>query len=234
VSHPGDAGLHPAGNAGGAPRRARIVAIDGPAAAGKGTLARRLAAHLGYAYLDTGSLYRAVGVKTLDGADADDAQAAVRAAETLDAADLRRPDLRTDKAAVAASKVAAIPAVRDALLSFQRNFADSPPDGATGAVLDGRDIGTVVCPHADVKLFVTASLEVRAARRLKELRESGLQAIDSRILRDMQERDARDAGRVVAPLELASDAIVIDTSRLDPDAVFAVALRAIASALLYA
>jgi CMP/dCMP kinase len=217
----------------GAPVKATrvIIAIDGPAAAGKGTLARRLARHLGYAYLDTGLLYRAVGVKTLRaGADPSDAAAATKAAQALKVEELTRDDLRSDAAANAASRVAALPSVRRALLAFQRRFADIPPDGAAGAVLDGRDIGTVVCPNADLKLFVTASLEVRAARRLKELRELGLEAIDSRVLREMQERDARDSERAVAPLEPARDAVVIDTSGLDPDAVFAAALAAFEAA----
>jgi CMP/dCMP kinase len=208
-----------------------VIAIDGPAAAGKGTLARRLARHLGYAYLDTGLLYRAVGVSTLGaGADPSDVAAATKAAEDLAAEELNHPDLRSDAAANAASRVAAIPSVRRALLAFQRRFAESPPGGAAGAVLDGRDIGTVVCPTAHLKLFITASLEVRAARRLKELRERGLEAIDSRVLREMQERDARDSTRTEAPLGPASDAIVIDTSGLDPEAVFAAALAALETA----
>lgn len=202
-----------------------IIAIDGPAASGKGTLARRLADHLGYALLDTGLLYRAVGMKVVRaGGDASDAEAATAAARTLAADDLEAADLRSDTAASAASKVGAIPAVRAALLEFQRTFAAHPPSGAGGAVLDGRDIGTVVCPDADAKLFVTASVEVRAERRLKELRARGLEAIHSRVLQEMKERDSRDASRAVAPLEPAKDALVLDTSALDPDAVFAEAL----------
>ena len=212
-------------------RQPKVIAIDGPAAAGKGTLARRLAAHLGYAYLDTGLLYRAVGMKALSRADGLEPADAAWAAETLSEADLARADLRGDVAAGAASRVAAMPAVRAALLSFQRRFAERPPGDAPGVVLDGRDIGTVVCPQAPIKLFVTAALEVRAERRLKELRDRGLEAIDSRVLRDMQERDGRDSSRAVAPLEPASDAIVIDTSGLDPDAVFAAAMAAIATAV---
>ena len=205
--------------------RRYVIAIDGPAAAGKGTLARRLAAHLGYAYLDTGLLYRAVGLRALEMGQGTTAGApAVAAAGTLTPDDLDRPALRGDEAAVAASRFAAIPEVRAALLDFQRGFAANPPKGAAGAVLDGRDIGTVVCPDADRKLFVTASLEVRVARRLKELRERGLAAIHDRVLRDMQERDARDSARAVAPLHPATDAFVIDTSELDADAAFAVAL----------
>jgi len=204
----------------------RIIAVDGPAAAGKGTLARRLAAHLGFAYLDTGLLYRAVGMRTLDaGADPADADAAETAARALISDDLGRPDLRGDAAAEAASQVAAVPGVRAALLDFQRGFALAPPDGAPGAVLDGRDIGTVVCPDAALKLFVTASVEVRADRRLNELRQRGLEAIHSRVLRDMKGRDARDSNRAIAPLEPAEDAVVINTSHLDADAVFAKALE---------
>jgi cytidylate kinase len=212
--------------------KARVIAIDGPAASGKGTLARRLAEHLGYAYLDSGLLYRAVGVRTIEaGGDPSDPAAAVAAARALAVEDLEGRELRGDDAAVAASKVAAIPSVRQALLAFQRDFVAHPPGtasgAASGAVVDGRDIGTVVCPDADAKLFVTASVEVRARRRLKELRERGLEAIHSRVLRDMKERDARDSGRTVAPMEPAEDAYVIDTSDLDPDGVFAAALEAI-------
>jgi cytidylate kinase len=198
-----------------------IIAIDGPAAAGKGTLARRLAEHLNFAYLDTGLLYRAVGARAhVSGCDP------VDAAATLTPADLDDPALRGEAAAQAASRVAANAAVRQALLEFQRRFAQSPPGGASGAVLDGRDIGTVVCPEATLKLFITASLEERAARRLKELRQRGSEAIDTDVLRDMRERDARDCERSVAPLEPAADSVIIDTSGLGPDAVFAAALAA--------
>ena len=207
-----------------------IIAIDGPAAAGKGTLARRLAQHLSLALLDTGLLYRAVALKVLHQEDdLTDVAAVAAAARGLGPDDLEGPDLRGETVAGAASKVAAIPAVRAALLNFQRNFANHPPAGAKGAVLDGRDIGTVVCPDADTKLFLTASLEVRAQRRLKELRERGLEAIPSRVLRDMKERDARDARRDVAPLEPAADAFVCDTSDRDADEVFAAALKFIRS-----
>ncbi len=208
--------------------KARVIAIDGPAAAGKGTLARRLADYLGYAYLDTGLLYRAVGMKVVRaGGDPADEDAASAAAAGLDANELLASDLRCDQAAMAASKAAAIAGVRAALLAFQRRFATHPPNGAPGAVLDGRDIGTVVCPDADVKLFITASIEVRAERRLKELRQRGLKAIHDAVLREMQERDERDSLRAVAPLEPAADAVVIDTSGLDPDAVVAAALAAV-------
>jgi cytidylate kinase len=210
---------------------AKVIAIDGPAAAGKGTLARRLAGILGYAYLDTGLLYRAVGMRVLRaGGDPADEAAATSAARALDPGDLDAPDLRSDLAGQTASMAAAIGGVRAALLAFQRAFAAQPPGGAPGAVLDGRDIGTVVCPDADVKLFVTASLAVRAERRLKELRQRGLAAIQEGVLRDMQERDARDSLRAIAPLQPAADAVVIDTSELDPDAVVAAALAAVRKA----
>jgi len=202
-----------------------IIAIDGPAAAGKGTLARRLAERFGLALLDTGLLYRAVGMNLVRaGGDVDDAAAAEAAARALTPEDLEAGDLRADRAADAASRVSQIPGVRKALLDFQRDFAASPPPGAKGAVLDGRDIGTVVCPDADVKLFVTASTEVRAERRYKELLERGLDAIHGRVLADMKERDARDSDRAVSPLEPAKDAFILDTSDLDADQAFARAL----------
>ncbi|NUB10142.1 (d)CMP kinase [Azospirillum sp. Vi22] len=203
-----------------------VIAIDGPAAAGKGTLSKRVAQAYGFAHLDTGALYRAVGVSVLRaGGDPADAEAAAQAARALRPDDgiLNDPALRNDEAAQAASKVAAVPAVRAALLEFQRTFAATPPGGAPGAVLDGRDVGTVVCPNADAKLFVTASVEVRAERRLKELRERGIPAIPSDVLEDMKARDARDSQRTVAPLLPAADAFVLDTSALDADQAFAAA-----------
>ncbi len=207
-----------------------IIAIDGPAAAGKGTLARRLAGHFGLAFLDTGLLYRTVGMNLVrKGGDTGDPAAAEAAAKSLKVEDLEAPDLRTDAAADAASRVSALPAVRAQLLSFQRDFARSPPGGAPGAVLDGRDIGTVVCPDADVKIFVTARIEVRADRRFKELREWGLDVIHGRVLADMKERDARDSERAVSPLVPARDAFQLDTSDLDADQVFAAALDFIGS-----
>lgn len=211
--------------------RSFVIAIDGPAASGKGTLARRLASRLGYAYLDTGLLYRAVGMKALaNGGVASDPVTAVAAAASLSAEDFEAPGLRSDEAARAASEVAVIAAVRETLLGFQRDFAASPPGGAAGAVLDGRDIGTVVCPDAALKLFVTASPAVRAERRVRELRERGLEAIHGKVLRDMEERDARDSERTVAPLEPAKDAAIIDTSGLNADEVFEVALAAVGAA----
>ncbi|MDX1574802.1 MAG: (d)CMP kinase [Kiloniellales bacterium] len=198
-----------------------IVAIDGPSAAGKGTLARRLAAALDFAYLDTGLLYRAVGAKLLTrGQSPEDPGAAERAAADLVPQDLSRTDLRAEAVGEAASQVAALPEVRAQLLAFQRRFAAAPPDGKAGAVLDGRDIATVVCPEAEVKVFLTADLETRAARRSKELRDRGEKAIYPRVLQEMQDRDARDSGRAAAPLRPADDAIVVDTTEMDPDAVF--------------
>ena len=206
-----------------------IIAIDGPAAAGKGTLARRLATELGFDYLDTGLIYRAVGMMVARrGLDPADAELAEPAARALSPADLAATDLRGDAAAQAASKVAAIPGVRAALLAFQRAFAATPP-GGRGAVLDGRDIGTVVCPQATIKLFVTASLEKRAERRLKELRASGSDVIQETVLAEMRERDARDQNRAVAPLVAADDAYVLDTTPLDADQAFATALGLVRS-----
>lgn len=205
--------------------RPLVIAIDGPAAAGKGTLARRLAAHLGLRYLDTGALYRGTGVLVLRAArDPADETAAVAAVAALTTDLLSSPDLRTEEAGQAASKVAAIPAVRQALLDYQRHFAAQAP----GAVLDGRDIGTVVCPTAPVKLFVTASLEKRAERRFKELLEKGADIIQEAVLQEMKDRDARDSSRSVAPLVAAEDAVVLDTSDLDADQAFAAALQVIA------
>lgn len=202
-----------------------IIAVDGPAASGKGVLARRLAEHLGYAYLDTGALYRAVGLAVMRaGGDLSDASAAVRAAKALDPGDLDDPALKGEDIAAAASRVAAIDCVRAALLRFQRDFARRPPGGAGGAVIDGRDIGTVVCPDAGAKLFVTASPEVRADRRHKELLGRGEPSIYARVLRDLTERDERDSQRPIAPLRAAGDARVIDTSEMDPDAAFTAAL----------
>jgi cytidylate kinase len=198
-----------------------IIAIDGPAASGKGTLARRVADAMDYAYLDTGLLYRATGRKVLDlGGDPQDVENAVRAASELTAADLDRDDLRSEEVGTAASKVAAIAQVRAVLLDFQRNLAAHPPGGKKGAVLDGRDIGTVVCPDAPIKFYLTASLEERANRRFKQLQDKNPAAIYERVLNELEERDARDSARDVAPLKMADNAIHIDTDRLNADAVF--------------
>lgn len=211
-----------------------IIAIDGPAAAGKGTLARRLAERLGFSYLDTGSIYRAVGLTVLRrDVDPADETAAAAVARALTPDDLNRlhgdPELRSEQAGQAASQVAALPTVRAALLDLQRSFAENPPGGAKGAVLDGRDIGTVVCPNADFKVFVTASVEERARRRIKELREKGVDAMESRVLQDLKERDARDSERSAAPLRPAEDALVLDTSDLDADAALAAVLDHVAN-----
>jgi cytidylate kinase len=194
-----------------------IIAIDGPAAAGKGTLAVRLAAHLGLPYLDTGLLYRAVGKRVADrGLDPDSASDAARMAAELDAGDLADPALRGHGAGELASRVAVHPAVRHALLAFQRDFAARPG----GAVLDGRDIGTAIVPGADVKIYVTASAEVRARRRTDELRAKGREVSYARILDEIRTRDARDAGREAAPLAIAADAVTLDTTDLDAEAAF--------------
>jgi CMP/dCMP kinase len=182
-----------------------IIAVDGPAAAGKGTIARALAHHFGYHFLDTGSLYRMVGLAVLRlGRDPADREAAALAARALNPQSFRDEDLRNEAVGAAASQVAVVPEVRAALLDVQRAFARKGP----GAVLDGRDIGTVVCPDADVKLFVTAAPEVRARRRQKELGAADYEAV----LADIKARDARDSARAAAPLVPARDAVVIDTS----------------------
>jgi cytidylate kinase len=198
-----------------------VIAIDGPAAAGKGTLARRLAEHYRLAYLDSGSLYRGTALGLLRrGLAAPDEAAAAAAARALEPGLLADPALRAEATGALASRIAAIPAVRAALLDWQRDFAERPPEGRQGAVLDGRDIGTVVLPGAKVKFFVTASDEARAMRRVKELQARGEAAIYARVLEDMRERDARDTARSTAPMRPAEDAVIIDTSALDAEQVF--------------
>ncbi|HUC67480.1 MAG TPA: (d)CMP kinase [Stellaceae bacterium] len=202
-----------------------IIAVDGPAASGKGTLARRLAQHFNLGHLDTGKLYRAAALRALaSGGDPADPALAEAAAKAVRAADLGDPRLADEAVARGASVVAAIPAVRQALFAFQRDFVRHPPGGAAGAVLDGRDIGTVICPDADAKLFITAGIEARAARRFKELRDRGKAAIYEAVLQDMKDRDARDSQRRAAPMVPADDAFVLDTTALDADAAFAAAL----------
>ena len=208
-----------------------VIAVDGTAASGKGTLARRLASHFGYAYLDTGLLYRAVAYSAwiaCDRAEIDE-ETAVRAAETLDTENMDEAVLRTDEIAQAASQIAAMKAVREALVGLQRRFAADPPREAAGAVLDGRDIGTVICPAAQAKIFVDAEVDIRAARRVKELLGRGVTAIHARVLQEMRERDERDRSRSVAPLVPADDAFILDTTRMDADAAFAAALNYINS-----
>jgi cytidylate kinase len=201
-----------------------IIAIDGPAASGKGTLAKRIAAHFGLHHLDTGLLYRAVArdVQRL-GAALDDAERAAAAAQALDPAELDDPDLRKPGAGEAASIVARIPQVRAALLEFQREFAHLSP----GAVLDGRDIGTAVCPDADVKIYVTATPEVRAERRYLEMQGRGEAATYEGVLADIRRRDQRDASRDTAPMRSADDAFLLDTSNLDIEAAFDTAVGVI-------
>ncbi|UWR45643.1 (d)CMP kinase [Phaeobacter inhibens] len=193
------------------------VAVDGPAAAGKGTISRAVAAHFGFGHLDTGLLYRAVGARMLAG------DKPIDAALALLPDDLERPELRTAQVAQAASKVAVIAEVRAALVDFQRAFARR----AGGAVLDGRDIGTVICPSAQAKLFVTASAEVRAQRRLQELMAAGNPTSYAEVLEDVKARDARDTNRSESPLKPASDAVLIDTSALTIDEAVATAIAAI-------
>ncbi len=198
-----------------------IIAVDGPAASGKGTLARRLARHFGLAHLDTGLLYRAVGLAVLRaGERPDNEAAAVAAAHHLDLDSFSAEDLRSNLAGEVASVVAAMPAVRQAVLAVQRRFAAR----AGGAVLDGRDIGTVVCPDADVKLFVTASPEVRAQRRHAELQAAGIEIDYDEVLAALKARDSRDTERAVAPLRPAGDAHLLDTSDLDIETAFRAAV----------
>lgn len=202
-----------------------VIAVDGTAASGKGTLAQRLANHFGFAHLDSGSLYRLTALSVLrSGRDPHDVDAAVAAARTIDPAAAHFYDLRGQEIAEAASVVAAIPALRAALLDYQRRFASEPPNGAVGVVIDGRDIGTVVCPEADAKLFVDAEPETRAHRRWLEL--GGKQGVrtEAQILADIRTRDERDRSRATAPLRPATDAILLDTTLLDIDAAFAAAL----------
>ena len=210
-----------------------IIAVDGPAASGKGTLARRLAAHFDYAYLDTGALYRAVGVDVLNtGGDPADDAAALSAAQHLDMKSLNDPQtqatLRTAEAGIAASLVAAKPLVRACILQTQRDFAHNPPEGKAGSILDGRDIGTIVCPEAAHKLFVTASPEVRAERRFLELRQDDEKIKLATVLQDILDRDARDSQRAIAPMKQAADAHLLDTSDLSIEEALTAALAFIA------
>ena len=203
-----------------------IIAIDGSAASGKGTLAKRLATHLGLSHLDTGALYRAVGLQLLNAGQNPkniNVNQCVRSCVELDIALTTSPLIRSEKVAEMASVVAAMPAVRAALLDLQRQFAATPPD-PKGAILDGRDIGTVVLPHADFKFFIDADINTRAERRTKELLQAGQSVMFRDVLSDMQERDSRDRFRSAAPLRPARDAISIDTSSMDADDVLALAL----------
>ena len=208
-----------------------IVAIDGPAASGKGTLGKMIAAHYGLAHLDTGKLYRAVARDMLgSGADPADVAAALAATRALDLTTLSDPSLMQGRLGEAASIVASHPEVRRVLLGYQRRFAGQQP----GAVLDGRDIGTVVCPDADVKLFVTATPEVRARRRYLELNAGGNAVSEADVLADIKRRDERDQNRAVAPLIQAEDAVLLDTTNLDIDAAFKAAIALIDAAMGHA
>lgn len=199
-----------------------IIAVDGPLASGKGTIARALADHFGLPHLDTGSLYRATGLAVIEaGIDPDDAEACARLAAQLDLAAIDEDRIRTAEAGSMASRVAAIPQVREALFDLQRAFATQPG----GAILDGRDIGTVICPDAEVKLFVTADAETRARRRWEELRAKGETLSFETMLEQTRERDARDAERTDAPMKPADDATLLDTSSLSIDAAVATAIR---------
>ncbi len=218
-----------------------IIAVDGPAAAGKGTLSRNIAAHLHYAHMDTGALYRAVALSILNARqDPADENIAIAAAKELNAnftADrLTDSRLRKDETGSAASKIAPIKEVREILIDLQRNFAKNPPitKGSTpykGSVLDGRDIGTVICPNADAKIYIIADVEIRAKRRTKELHSKGLDATYDTVLTDMRQRDERDAERKQAPMKPADDAFVLDTSKLSEIEVFDKAINFINSSL---
>ena len=209
-----------------------IIALDGPAASGKGTLARRLSEQYAFAYLDTGTLYRGVAWTLLEaGLDPADAERATQIARDYDPATIEGTDIRTRAVSAASSVVAKNPAVRAELLDFQRRFAKRPPGGVRGAILDGRDIGTVVCPDAQVKFFVTANASVRAHRRWLEQVEARPDLTEAAVYDDLLERDARDAGRADAPLARADDAELLDTTHLSIDAAFAAARRVIDGAL---
>jgi CMP/dCMP kinase len=198
-----------------------IIAIDGPAASGKGTIGKRLAAHYGLRHLDTGLLYRAVAKAVLDsGAKPDDKQAAIAAAKALDPSRFDEAALKSAAVGEAASYVSAIPEVRAALVAYQRSFAAAAP----GAVLDGRDIGTVICPDADVKIFVTALPEVRAKRRAMEYRAAGKDGDEATVLADIRKRDERDSSRSASPLKQADDAHLLDTTDLNVEAAVAAAI----------
>lgn len=192
-----------------------IIAVDGQAGSGKGTLAKGLAQYFNYAYLDTGVIYRALGYKAnMEGVALDDEDKLAELALILDESEFSNPKLRSEIVASYASKVSQYPKVRKALLDYQQNFAKNPPNGFDGVVLDGRDIGTTICPDADAKIFVTASLKERTRRRIKDLQERGIVYDADQILEDIQERDQRDAGRAESPMKAAKDAWILDTSNM--------------------
>lgn len=212
-----------------------IIAVDGPAASGKGTVARKLAEELNFAYMDTGILYRGVAFEIIDsGLSIKDKRDAHAAAQNLikkitnssnPGTILGNPRLRDDDIGQAASKIAAIPEVREVLNKLQRDFAKNPGNSVDGAILDGRDIGTVICPNADLKLFITAKIEIRTQRRVKELQSKGIGATYGTVLEDMRERDSRDIKRKNAPLTRAADAVIIDNSDLNADETLETALK---------
>ena len=198
-----------------------IVAIDGPAASGKGTIAKKLAEYFNLSFLDTGVMYRAVALQMLTkGMNEKDSQSAEKVARQVSIASIDHTGIRTRAVSELASKIAAIPGVRQELLTRQRRFAQNPDPGKDGAILDGRDIGTVVCPHADFKIFIMADLEIRAKRRWKELLQSDPTVIYCEVLEEMRSRDKRDTSRKAAPLVVTSDAMVIDTSNKSIDVSF--------------
>ena len=202
-----------------------VIAVDGTAASGKGTLAKRLALHFGFAHLDSGALYRLTAFSVLEAkGDPTNEADALRGAQTIDFNLAGDPRIRTDIIGKAASHVAAIPAVRQALMEFQQNFLAHPPGGSPGAVMDGRDIGTVICPEATAKLYVDARVEVRARRRWAELKAMGFRRAEQDVVAELEARDAADKSRPIAPLRQAADADLLDTSELGIDAAFAAAL----------
>ena len=208
-----------------------IIAVDGPAASGKGTLARKLAVHFNLALLDTGTLYRAVGWNVLcTGGNPENENEALEAAQKIAKTDLTNPELRSESIGAAASKVASMPAIRQVLVDFQRHFAANPPKDKSGTILDGRDIGTVICPEATVKLFVTANVETRAKRRfIEEFGEKGTDEQYISILNDLKTRDERDMNRSASPLKQAENAYLIDTSDSDIEAVFEAAVKLVSN-----
>lgn len=216
-------------------KKTRVITIDGPAASGKGTLAKRLARHLGYFYLDTGALYRLIGVTAYkqDIEPEKDPEAVAKIAQAMaqnfSVGMLDNPELKSDIAGQMASRSAALPMVRAAVLELQRALAVSPPLGESGSVLDGRDCGTVICPAADHKIYITADVTVRAKRRFAELQGNGDQTRYDAVLADMQARDDRDMNRPIAPLKPADDAVTIDTSTMNADQAFAAVLDIIAN-----
>lgn len=211
-----------------------IIAIDGTVASGKGTLARKLAQSLNFAHLDTGKIYRAVGFTIIGQYGSDQAHTlsdseleslALKSAQTLSMKQVKNPVLIQDDVGQMASKVAKFPSVRNALKQFQQDFANNPPDSYDGAILDGRDIGTVICPHAPLKLYVTADAEIRARRRYEELINSNIKTTYETVLEELKQRDRRDINRSIAPLRPTDDAVILDTSQMNIEQVLQIALN---------